>query len=746
VEGKVATSGSPPQALPGASVYWLGTTTGTVSDANGYFRLLKTGNVRQLVVRFLGYLPDTLLVNGKSLLVVTLQPEAATLQQVEVNVERPATYTDYLDPHNTRIMTEKELFKAACCNLSESFETNPSVDVAFTDALTGTKQIQLLGLAGTYTQLNLENMPGIRGLASNYGLSYLPGTWLESIQVTKGAGSVVNGYESMAGQINVELKKPQTAESLYANAYANGMGRTEANLNLSHSLNKHWGSMLLMHVNYLGNGMDRNGDGFVEMPTGKQFNVLNRWSYQHAKGWIAQFGLRTLYDERLGGHADMHMGNLNIPHYSTRMETRRTEGFGKLGYVFPGKPYQSVGLQVTALYHDMGAAFGNTRYQGRERSFYSNLVFQSVIADTRHKFKTGFSLLWDDYQESYTPPFASEPLLDTLTDHSAHHGMPVASADHFRLLRTEQVPGTFLEYAYEPGEKFGLVAGLRLDAHNLFGVFVTPRLHLRYAPFPSTTLRLSAGRGQRVANILIENAAALTSSRSIRIGSQGLLPAKTSYSLDPEKSWNYGLSLAQEFDLLGRFAVLNVEFFRTDFQNQVVADLDSSPTQIRFDNLRGRSFSNSFQVELVYKPVRRMELRTAYRWLDVKTTYGGRLLERPLLSRHRIFLNMGYQWRKWNIDYTLSWNGPKRIPSTASNPEAYQLPERSPGSWTVNAQLTRNLGAMDAYIGVENLTGFRQLRPINAWQDPYGPYFDPSLSWGPLIGAMPYLGLRFKVK
>jgi outer membrane receptor for ferrienterochelin and colicins len=715
------TSGKP---LPGASVFWLGTSTGTAAGANGVFRLKTEPRRYKLVVSFVGYKPDTLTVVGEDNVQIALQPEAGTLQEVEVSAQRSSTYVDALSARHTKIMSEKELFKAACCNLSESFETNPSVDVAFSDAVTGTKQIQMLGLAGIYTQITTENMPGIRGLASNYGLSFIPGSWIESIQVTKGTGSVANGYESMAGQINVEMKKPQTAEKLFFNAYANQMGRLEANLNLNHALGKKWGTMLLLHGNLLDNQVDMNDDGFLDLPTGNQFNLFNRWSFTD-KNWIVQFGFSVLEDRRqagqLPGHNAVDHDTVNHiftpqPLYQIQLRTQRQSFFAKTGYVFTGKPYKSAGLQISATNYNFRGDFGSeavrqNRYAGSQQTFYANFLYQSIIGNTNHIFRTGASFLADGFEENF-------------------------NAKPFR--RTEIVPGFFGEYTYNFKEKLSVIAGLRGDFHNLLGFLLTPRLHFRYNPTENTTLRLSAGHGTRTANLFAENTAVFVSSRAVS------LPNPNQNWL-AERSWNYGMTVTQEFELLSRKASLNLDFFRTDFQQQAVVNMEN-PQQIRFESLQGKSFSNSFQAEFDWQPVRKLDLRLAYRWFDVNTTFNGQLLQRPFVSQNRAFANAGYAWRKWKLDFTVNWNGSKRLPSTMKNPESYRFPAFSPAFWLMNGQVSRTFGKkLEIYLGVENLTDLRQQNLINDFGNPYSPYFDASLVWGPVIGRMGYAGLRWKL-
>ncbi|MDJ1505153.1 TonB-dependent receptor [Xanthocytophaga agilis] len=729
--------GSMQQASPlvGASIFWQGTTIGTTTDANGKFVINQPTNAHALIISFVGYTNDTIHVHSSEQeILVTLKP-GQTLKEVVIEDSRASSFIDPLNPIRTEKITTKELQKAACCNLSESFETNASVDVSFSDAISGTKQIQMLGLDGVYVQMQTENIPSIRGLNAIYGLNHTPGTWVSSIDVGKGAGSVVNGYESITGQINVELQKPEASERLFVNGYLNQMGRGELNIQSAQKVGKKWSTGLLLHGSALGESfmdqMDRNKDGFLDLPMFKQFNALNRWKYdgERVKG---QFGIKTLYDNRRGGQLsyydpsheeipmiyDPDMGHSmpdpNYQHktpYGTGTTTRRNEVFGKLGIIFPEAPYRGLGIIVSGVDHETNAFFGTNTYKGQEQTLYANLIYQTIIGNTNHAIRMGMSYMMDKYNERYR-------------DSS--------------FARTESVPGIFGEYTYTIPNKFTAVAGLRTDFHNLFGTIVTPRLHLKYDVGRHTSLRASAGRGFRVANPIAENTAVLVSSRQLVVTQR----------LNPEKAWNYGINLSHDFRLFGRYGSLLIDLYRTEFSNQVVTDLDANPQQIRFYNLEGRSFANTAQVELNYQPIKRLDVKLAYKLYDVRTTINQQLRRRPLVSRDRALFNVAYATKKdkWKFDFTTQWIGSKRIPDTQVSPSEYQQEKNSPSYLIFNAQVTRSFKNLDWYIGGENLGNFRQSNPIIAANDPFGQYFDASLVWGPIVGRMIYTGFRFRIK
>lgn len=713
--------------IVGVNVKWLESPNAqVVSNENGVFKIKHNEGDKHLIFTHSGMQSDTVLVKDINEVLV-IHSKDNVLSEVVVSRSRRSAYIDKMSPNRREVLTTKELFKAACCDLSESFSTNASVDVVSNDAVTGSKQIQLLGLSGIYTQLTVEGLPGPRGFATALGLNSIAGSWINSIEISKGIGSVVNGFENMAGQINVELKKPHESDRLFFNAYANDMGRTDVNLNLAHKLNDRWAVGLLLHDNFMYNkNINYSDNGFRDVPVGNLFSGVNRWHYEDGKGVIAQFGVKYLKDDRTGGHKDFNKdrdkGTTN--NYGLGFDNQRLEGFAKIGYVFPENRFRSIGLQLSGSNYKQDSYFGLTNYWSEQNSGYANLIFHDVLGTIDHKYKVGASIAYDDYKEE----------VGVL-------GSP------FTFNRREAVTGAFVEYSYSPAESFDAILGLRQDYNSLYGWFTTPRLVLRYAPTGTTTLRLNSGRGQRTANIFAENMSVFASSRNIDFAS--LVDQGGAYGLKPEVSWNTGLALDQSFQLFGRAAGFSMELFHNNFQNQVVIDLEN-PRAVSFYNLEGKSFSNSLQAELHFMPMRQFEARFAYRLLDVQTDYASGRLQKPLTAKHRGFMNLAYTLNGgWSFDYTLNLTGEKRMPSTAINPVEYQRADYSKGFATMNAQVTKTLGRnknIDVYIGGENLGNYYQKDPILAFDDPFGPYFDTNLLWGPLTGRMFYAGLRYHIK
>ena len=661
--------------LIGADVYWEGTQIGTSTDNEGAFTLKRPEGSSTLVVSYVGYKKKTVKVSGNTPLHIQLEPET-TLEEVVVSYKRANTMKSQWQVADVHTMSSGELLKAACCNLSESFSTNPSIDVNFSDAVTGNKQIKMLGLTSPYILMAEENIPTMRGASQAYGLSFVPGTWIESIQITKGAGSVINGYESISGQINYEIEKPISSRPFFLNLYASEDNRYELNAHTNQKLSDKWATTLFAHGNVRQQKADHIHDGFIDNPIGNQINLLNRWQYANAeKGWVGFLNLHYMKDERQAGELRFN---------------RLTDK-------------------------------GTINAWGSE-------VNNSIITNTKHKFATGLNGTYDDYNEVLTTS---------------------ALAGDFS--RVDRSIGAFFEYTYDNLSNFSFVAGVRADSHNHLGNFITPRLHLRYNPWKQATFRVSAGRGKRAANVIAENQQLLASARKLAIigGDGGKL-----YGLNPEIAWNYGVSFLQAFKILGKSAELSVDFYRTDFDNQVVVDLDNSPQQALFYNLNGNSFANSLQAEFSITPAKGLDFKAAYKYYDVQTQFTKGQMEKTLTPKHRWFANVAYETpernenkhSQWKFDVTFNWLGEQRLPTTATNPIAYRLDDYAPSFATLNAQITKVFSkTFEVYIGGENITNYKQENGILAANNPFGAYFDSTMQYAPAFGQMYYAGLRFKL-
>jgi len=675
--------------------------------------------------------------------------DETNLDEVTINYNKKTSKVSSLGTQNITTLTSDELLKAACCNLSESFETTPSIDVNFSDAISGSKQIKMLGLSSPNILISIENIPTIRGALQAHGLNYIPGTWIESIQITKGIGSVVNGYESITGQINAELRKPINDDKFFLNFYASEMERLEINTHYNTNLSNNWDYGLYFHANKKDNSDDRNNDGFRDSPTGNQINIYNRFQYTNPeKGLVSFIDFNYVDDYRAFGENgyidDFSLIEANT-YWGGSKNATNFKGNFKLGYVNSNIPYQSLGLQLSYSNFSEGSDFGSSIHDIDHESIYSNIVYNSIIGDTRHKIKTGISITYDNYNEFVKNYYNYNPDVD--------------EAQIFYLDRKEHSFGGFFEYNFDDLDKINLSVGIRYDNHNVIGGFLTPRLHLNYLAFPKTSLKFSVGKGTRMANIFSENQKLFYSSRKVFFNRNSSDDFQTNYfDLEHESAWNYGLSLTNSFRLFNNNAQFILDYYYTDFENQVVVDWET-PSEISFYNLVGKSFARSFQAQLSYELTNNINILSAYKISEVKTDYSdddndGTLtrLGKPLTPKNRFFFNFSYEGNKksnganWKYDFTYNWIGEQRFPSTETNPIDYRMDEFTPEINLVNTQLTRVFSkSFETYLGIENATNYKQMNPIIANDDPFGEYFDSTFVYGPIFGRMYYLGLRYRI-
>jgi outer membrane cobalamin receptor len=702
----------PEGPLTGASVFWLGTTIGIAADAEGKFCIEEPESYpARLVISHVSSESDTIILNQYISKEIHVNLKPIKLEAVTITATEKASSYDLINPILVENLGEGELKKAACCNLSESFETNASVDVVVSDAVSGVRKIRMLGLDGVYTQVQGENIPLIRGLSMGSGMLNIPGTWVESTQISKGPGSVVNGYEAMIGQINVEFQKPDEADTYFINLYGNVGGRAEANFQYAKQITPKVGTTFFGHASTRLRENDSNNDGFMDVPLTQQYVGFNRWLFK-PEGWRAQIGVRGSYESRLGGQLGYKKGQASdVQSYGLEIENRQVDLITKTAKLFDNHEDLSIALITDWRYHDVKSLYGVKTYNAIQRMAYGNLIMQNAWNEDKHRLRAGASYLYDDHVQN-------------LTD----------SAWQF----IEHVPGAFAEYTFSLPLKFSVVAGIRGDYHNQYGMMVTPRLHLKYHLADLTTIRVSGGRGYRTARALADNPSLLVSSRKLT----------WTPMTKPEESWNYGISFSHSMRLWRRELTITSSYFRTEFINQMVIDMDSEQRALHIYPLEGRSYANSFQIDVVYEPVPRTTVSLAYKLNDSHTEYTVGALLNPLVDRHLAMLNLAYFTRgenNWAFDATLHLHGDARIPSTSSNPAEYQVDDRSPTYFVLNAQITKTFNWLEVYVGAENITNFRQPNAIIANNNPFGQYFDATMIWGPTMGINPYLGVRLSL-
>ena len=730
--------------LPGAYVVWKSTGEGTSTDAHGFFRLEgEEGDT--LVASFIGMTTAELPFVGQNYVEIPLG-EGFQLNEAQVVAQGPTTSVSLLDPLVVQSLGRDELCRAACCNLSEAFETNAAVDASFTDAVTGTKQIRMLGLDGKYTQIMFDNQPGARGLNILQGMKFIPGEWVDQIHIGKGAGSVTLGHESMSGQINVSLRDADIEDKLIVNGFLNQVGRYELNTVSRHAISRKWRSALLTHGEWADRINDRNADGFQDNALSKDIVVRSEWQYTGDRGLKGEYTVTAVSQEKEAGQLpllDAGQGGL----WMADKTIDRLVATAKTGYVFPGNEGRSLGSQLTVGTHDQFLSFGpHRRFDADQQFARLNLLYQ---AKTRRgdDLVVGLSAKADRYDQTLVQ--------------DGTFPVPGGSAT---VRREEATVGAFAEWTVKR-EQWDVILGLRSDVHDTFGLFVTPRLNARWSVSDAISLKAAAGKGWRTSVPLAEFAGVWASNRTWIFPESGA--ADPFRGLQPEESWNLGLNLLSKFTLRYRDASFSLDGYRVDFNNRVSVDLDTpGEATIR----QGRSQSRSVQAEFWWDWTKRLDITLAYRWVDASSDYGdlSGYRQDPFVAQHRGFTTVAYgsrpdaKGRQWRADVTFQVTGPQRLPWTFENDivdPRYVRPSEAPTFVTGNVQISRDFAkGRQIYVGVENVTDYRQAEPIvgidydtapgevqTVSGGPIGddPLFDAAIVYAPIFGRNVYAGVRW---
>ncbi|MEG0518224.1 MAG: TonB-dependent receptor [Bacteroidales bacterium] len=723
-----------------AAVAWLQGKTSVEANADGVFTInVKKAKEVTLIASFIGYTKDTIVVikNGTNLfpdggITFTLKDENE-LNTLVITGKQEANYLSKMNPIRTEVISAAGLCKMACCSLAESFENSASVSVGYSDAVTGAKQIRLLGLSGSYTQMLDENRPVMRGMASPFGLSYIPGQWLESIQIAKGPSSVINGLEAITGQINMEHRKPTAENPFFLNLFLNSNLRAEANVASSLKLNDKWSTVIMGHASLDSKKHDGNDDGFRDEPLTRQFNFDNRWLYMASSGVQVRFGAKFLNDQRIGGQMDYAKGmNHSGEAYEKGIWGSEIHNTGVSSYLKVGIPVnenqsKNVAFVADYSYYKMDSGFGLKNYGGHQNNGFLNAMYQDEVNE-HHKFTLGLSYHYDNMKEI---------LLDGI---AIGNKKPIQSvlSSKLDLSRVESAGGVYGEYTYTLGDKITLVAGARVDYSSLNGWMFAPRANLKYAFNPNSVFRVTAGRGYRTPNIIADNLGVLSTGRAIILEEE----------IKMEDAWTFGGNFTQYFKLgASTNSYISFDYFRSSFNNQMVVDWDKNykdnvdvPTNsISIYNCHGRSFTDTYQIDLSLEPFKRFTTMLTFRYTNAKVHMDNQgLVDRPLTSKYKGVLNLQYATNlsKWVFDFTAQLNGPSVKPQFLGGGESAIYP-------MLYAQVTRKFKGLEVYIGGENLTNYTQKDPILNYDRPFSSNFNASMIWGPLMGTMVYAGIRF---
>ncbi|MBC7873531.1 MAG: TonB-dependent receptor [Ferruginibacter sp.] len=719
ISGRVVNSNNQP--LPGASIFFLNNKKGVNADEEGRFSINKMATAEKLVASHTGYASDTLDIRTATAILFVLK-EKSNLQEVVIRAEKDGIIQSNLNPIKTEILTSVELKKSACCDLAGCFETQASVQPQTTNVITNAKELRILGLSGVYNQVLIDGFPMIQGLSFTYGISGIPGTLVDNIYISKGANSVLQGHESISGQINVETKKPNASEKLFANVYINSFLEKHLNLATNFKAGK-WHSLLAFHTVQPAGKTDRDQDNFLDLPLLTRYMVMNKWKIGKEKdwGWSSEIALRFLNEKRTGGQTDFepdeHKGSSIV--YGNTVSLNQPEMWAKTSYRF--NDLHRLTLFTSGFHQEQRSFFGSLAYNAKQTNAFVNLQHELTRSE-KHSLKTGISFKSLDLEEDIA-------FTDNIINRS-YDGT---------YRRKEKIAGVFAENTmlFLKG-KLTWIAGIRADHHNQFGWYTTPRTLLKYDPTAKLTIRANIGTGWRTVNLFSENIGLLASSRDIIFLE----------TLQPEKALNMGINVTRKFESENVSGYISMDYYRTNFQNQVFPDYDTDPTRAFVKNYTGKSVSNGFQTDFFIKLYGRYEFKAGYNFLDVYRMTGDKKEILPFNPRHKVLSTFSYKSvsNKFHADMNIHWFGRQRLPNTKLSPAAYQRPDYSQDYTTVTAQLTYLFNTVELYSGCENIFNFRQNQPIVSWQNPFSPYFDISSVWGPTRGREFYMGIRWKLK
>lgn len=690
------------------------------ADTAGNFYLASEAHFDYLIITAPGYLTDSVSISG-------LGHQELKVRLTEVNEIGAAKIKG--DPKNTHIgrqpakteiITHSELKKAACCDLAGCFETQGTVKAVTTNVITNARELRILGLSGVYNQVFTDGMPMIQGASYTYGISAMPGPAVYGIFVSKGTNSVLQGYESMVGQINVVPKFGNRSEKLLLNAFVNNFGENQ--YNAIWGINKKgWNNFLAVHLVNPAGERDRNGDSFTDVTRLNRLVVYNKFQtgLEKIKGLQSTVGVKFTLEKREGGQlgyvGSRDQGSSSI--YGQTVNYLQPELYAKFKWLITEQ--ENIELMASGQYHNQESYFGPVLYQSEQKQFYVNAQYSKDWSMGDNNFKGGVSLRNLELAERIG--FTSNPLNRTYDS---------------SYLKQETIPGVFAENIWNwRGNIFQLITGARADYHNQFGWQFTPRAMLKYEATESAAFRFSAGTGWHTVNMFAENIGLLSSSRDIVFQEV----------LNPEKSLNIGLNFTQNFQRGKWQGFVTTDFYQTRFQNQFFPDYDTDPTKAFIGNFTGNSVSNAYQLDIVGTYSKNLELKLAYNYLDVYRVINSRRVLLPFNSKHRLMAAISLKSRdkKWQGDINAHWFGKQRLPDTRLNPDAFKQDAFSKPYTTLNIQLTKKWQKLELYGGVENVLDYRQTNPIVNANNPFDPYFDTSFTWGPIRGREVFLGVRY---
>lgn len=719
-------SGSP---VPSASILLPQLRIGVKTDSLGNYRIggLTAGKVH-LSVTMIGYLPyhAELDVNDSTAHTVVLEAQAATLD--EVVVSGTLKEVSKLDSPVPVEVYSSAFFKAnPTPSIFDALQNINGVRPQLNCNICNTGDIHINGLEGPYTMILIDGMPIVSGLSSVYGLSGIPQSLIDRVEIVKGPASTLYGSEAVGGLVNIITKKPEHAPAISGDVFGTSWGELNSDLAARFRFGKKATSLLgVNHFTYQ-HPLDNNKDGFTDVTLQRRVSIFNKWSFARKYDRLFSVAGRYIYEDRWGGEMNWNRtfrGGSDV--YGESVYTKRWELFGL--YQLPGK--ENLVFTFSTNGHDQNSVYGDVSYIANQFVGFGQLTWSKRLAN--HDLLSGAAYRYTRYDDN-TPATASQSLT--------------------------RLPGIFVQDEVALNDQHKLLLGLRYDYNSIHGSILTPRVNYKWnSKNKKNILRLSFGNGYRVANVFTEDHAALTGSRDVVFRED----------LKPETSWNGNLNFVKKITAGTTFIGLDATAFYTYFSNKIIADYDTDPNTISYDNLAGHAISQGISLNMDVAFRNGLKMLVGGTAMNVYSEENHIKIRQLFTERFTGVWNIGYTNRRsgLTVDYTGNVYGPMRLPLAGDRD-----PRREFSSWwsIQNIQLTKIFtGGFEVYGGMKNLLNWTPNRgnpfiiarandpfdkrvqfdntgkTVPTAENPYALTFDPAYVYGPNQGIRGFLGVRVK--
>ena len=738
ISGKVTSNN---ESLEFVNIMLQGTEMGAITDLSGAYRItnIKPGTYK-LIASSIGYKKEyqSIALKSGDALTVNFELTEENSELNEVVITGTMKEVSKLEsPVPVEVYAAKFFKSNPVPAIFDALQNVNGVRPQLNCNVCNTGDIHINGLEGPYTMVLIDGMPIVSGLSSVYGLSGIPQSLVERVEIVKGPASTLYGSEAVGGLINIITKQPINAPLLSVDVFGTTWG--EVNTDIAAKFNIAKKAQSLLGVNYYNyqNPIDNNNDNFTDVTLQNRISIFNKWNFSRKDNRLFSVVGRYVYEDRWGGEMNwtsQYRGGNEI--YGESIYTSRWELFGN--YELPLK--DRVMLQFSFNGHDQNSVYGDMPYVADQKIAFGQLTWNKELG--KHHLLTGLTYRYTYYDDD-TPATAN------------FNNPNVNQASHTNL------PGLFVQDEIWLNENNKLLLGMRYDYNSIHGSILTPRINYKWnSKDKNNVLRFSLGNGYRVANVFTEDHAALTGAREVEFLSD----------LKPEKSWNGNINFVKKiYTANGTFIGLDATAFYTHFNNKIIADYDTDPNKIIYDNLDGHAISQGISFNMDMALANGLKILLGATVMDVYSKENGERIQQLFTEKITGVWNLGYTFEKagLNIDYTGNLYGPMRLP-LLSDTDPRQ--EYSP-YWSIqNIQLTKTFNnRLELYGGVKNLLdwtpnkgnpfiiaraddpfdknvqfdadGQAMVTPDN----PYGLTFDPSYVYGPNQGIRGFLGLRWSI-